>query len=150
MESASELERELNRVLAASGSPAVPCPIDATRLREKVVGHLHDFDEELRRFPDHYRAHWNLWLWDEPGEPDRDAFFVVVVVRASGLEFAFGYGRQESVRDFADSDFPDETEDVIPDVSRRFALPCGPRRAARPVAEAWLGRDLGLPPAAEG
>lgn len=141
-------ERELSRVLAATA--VAPCPIDAAELRADVVEYLDDFDDELRRFPDHSRAHWNLWLWDELGEPDRDAFFAVVVVRPDGLKFVFGYGRQQSVRDFADSDFPDDTAHVIPGLARRFAVPRGSPRVPRPVAEVWLGRGLGLPNDAKG
>jgi len=150
VEEAGAVDRELTRVLAASGSPDAPCPLDAAELRRMVVEYLTDYDAELALLPERAsEPHWNLWQWDQPGEFDRDSYFVAVVVRPGGLEFAPGHGPQQAVREFADSDFPDEVERVVPELARRFALPCGSVRVRRLVAEAWAGRGLGVLPDAE-
>lgn len=145
MENPGAVNRELTRVLMAAGSHAAPCPIDAAELRRLVVEYLTDYDAELARFPELASVpRWNLWQWDWPGEFDRDSYFVALVVRPGGLEFAPGHGRQQCVREFADSDFPDEVERVVPELARHFALPCGSIRVGRLVAEAWAGRGLGV------
>ena len=145
IEDAGSFERELARVLEASGSPDAPCPLSGAELRRLVVEYLNDYNSELALLPERAgEGHWNLWMWDEPGEFDKDSYFVVVVVWPAGLEFACGYGPQQAVRDFADSDFPDEVGQVVPELVRRFTVPCGSLRVGREVAEAWAGRGLGV------
>jgi hypothetical protein len=141
----SAIERELARTLKTSGSAATPCPLTVEELRELTVEYLYDWDKELSRFPDLVReAHWNLWQWDEPSRVERDSYFVVVVVRPSGLEFLFGYGPQREVRHFADGECPDDVDEVVPELMRRFTVPCGKLSVERVLAEKWAGRGLGL------
>ncbi len=95
----------------------------------------------MARFPELAgQAHWNLWLW----EFDQNSYFVAVVIRPGGLEFACGHGSQRAIREFADSDFPDDVGQVVPEAARRFHLPCGSLRVGRAVAEEWAGRGLGV------
>ena len=141
-----DLERELSRMLAAGGGD-VPCPIDLAQLRQLVIDYLTDYDTELAQLPEQMsEPHWNLNQWDESGEFDRDSYFVALVVRPTGLEFACGHGPQLAVREFADSDFPDDVDEVIPELGRRFTLPLGSVRVSRAAAEAWIGRELRLLP----
>jgi hypothetical protein len=91
------LERELDRVLKASGSPDAPCPLTAAELQRLVVEYLNDYDAELALLPERAgEGHWNLWQWDEPGRFEEDSYFVVVAVWPAGLGFVCGYGPQHT------------------------------------------------------
>jgi len=145
VEDPGALDRELDRMLKASGSTDAPCPLNADGLRRLVIEYLNDYDAELALLPERAgEGHWNLWQWDEPGEFKKDSYFVVVAVWPGGLEFVCGYGVQQTVHDFADNNFPDDVRQVVPELVRQFTVPCGSLRVGRAVAEAWAGRGLGV------
>jgi hypothetical protein len=139
------LDAEVGRLLKTAETPSHPCPLTACEFRERVLEYLADYDSELVRWPELSSVmHWNLWLWDAPGSPERDAFFAVVDIRRDGVELAVARGRQQSIREFADSDFPDDAEQVLPQLSRLCPLHFSTIRIDRDRAVLWLGRDIGL------
>jgi hypothetical protein len=124
--------------IAAARVPGSPNNFTVPELRELVVGYLGSHDEELGEqcFLKH-QPHWNLWMSDGRLE---DALFVVMVFRTDSMEFACGVGSAFDIRHFADSDFPDDPEQVVAALSRRFRVPMGAVRFPRAAAEHWLGR----------
>ena len=143
MKRRSDVEATIARVLEATTVPGSRNRFEAGELRELAVGYLNDYDEELARFPDLAgQAHWNLWMNDADLN---DALFAVLIFRESGLEFFCGRGDAYAVKSFAESDFPDDPEDVLKEMRARFVVPHESVRVARQSAEEWLGRRIGGP-----
>lgn len=124
--------------VAATRVPGSPNNFTVPELRDLVVGYLGHHDEELG---EHcflkYQPHWNLWMSDGRFE---DALFVVFVFRADSMEFACGTGPAFDIRHFAESDFPDDAEQVVAQLCRRFRVPTGAVRFPEAAAVRWLGR----------
>lgn len=129
---------DIDRILAATGVPGSPNEFTAAEIRGLVVEYLQDYDEEVRRFPDLAgQPHWNLWMADARFE---DALFAVLAFRPGGVEFLCGTGDACAIKRFAESDFPDDIEQVSAELSRLVAVPAGRLHLGRQAAEGWLGR----------
>ena len=107
-------------------------------LKQWAIEYLNDQDEELARFPDLAgQAHWNLWMMDARYQ---DALFAVLIFRRDGMEFFCGTGNAYEVKRFAESDFPDNPDEVFGMMGAKFSIPEGSVRFDRRAAEKWLGR----------
>ena len=129
---------EIERRLAATRAPGSPNGFTASEVRDFAAEYLADHDQEVADTP-HLEGepHWNLWMADAEIE---SALFAVLLFRPGGVEFVRGTGDAFAIKRFAESDFPDDTEQVPADLARRFAVPAGGVRFGREVAEEWLGR----------
>ena len=135
---AEQTEAEIARRLSAALRPGSPNRISAGELREWVVEYLQDFDAEAARFPEEAgKPHWNLWMMDGRLE---DALFAAFVFRPGGVEFFCGTGEAFAIKRFAESDFPEDVEELPAEMARLFTVPEGSLRLSREEAEAWLGR----------
>lgn len=124
--------------IAATRVPGSPNNFTVPELRELVVEYLGRHDEELgEQCFLKYQPHWNLWMSDGRLE---DALFVVLVFRSDSMEFVCGTGPAFDIRHFAESDFPDDPEQVVVQLSRRFRVPMGAVRFPHAAAVPWLGR----------
>jgi hypothetical protein len=133
-----ETNGEVTRRLTATLPPGSPNEITAAELRAWAVEYLRDYDAELSRFPELVgNPHWNLWMMDVRLE---DAMFAALVFRPGGVEFFCGTGEAFAIKQFADSDFPDDVEQLRAEMVRRFVVPESSLLLGREEAEAWLGR----------
>ena len=133
-----QTEVEVARRLAAALRPGSPNAITAAELREWAVEYLRDHDQEAAESPHIARdPHWNLWMMDARFE---DALFIVLVFRPGGLEFLCGTGDAFAVKRFAESDFPDDVEQLPAEMARLFEVPEDSLHLSREQAEAWLDR----------
>src|SRR5689334_13510119 len=134
----AETEAEIARRLAATLRPGSPNVFTATKLREWGIEYLIEYDVELGRFPELAgKLHWNLWMMDVQFE---DALFATLVFRPGGLEFFCGTGDAFAIKRFAESDFPEDVEQLSVEMARLFAVPEGSLHLSREEAETWLGR----------
>jgi len=88
------------------------------------------------------KVHWNLWMMDARLE---DALFATLIFRPTGIEFLCGIGDAFEIKRFAESDFPDDVEQLVGEMTRLFSVPTSSVLLSRGDAEAWLGRGW-LPP----
>jgi hypothetical protein len=65
---------------------------------------------------------------------------VSVAFRPGGTEFLCGIGDAFAIKRFAESDFPDDVEQVAAEMARLFEVPAGRLHLSREEAEGWLGR----------
>jgi hypothetical protein len=136
---AEVVESEIARRLAAALTPDSPNEITATEVQQWAVEYLASYDKELERFPeDAGEPHWNLWMMDARFE---DALFVVLIFRREDVEFFCGTGDAFQIRSFAERTFPDDPNEVLPEMSRQFSIPQESLCIARKAAEEWLGRS---------
>ncbi|MEQ8789868.1 MAG: hypothetical protein RIC55_26475 [Pirellulaceae bacterium] len=134
----AETEIAVARRLEETGRPESPNQISLDELRRWAVAYLDEYDEELTRFPDFAgQTHWNLWMRDVQLE---DALFVVLVFRADEMEFICGTGDAFQVKSFAEREFPDNPDDLVPVMAARFSVPVGGLLLKREDVERWLGR----------
>jgi hypothetical protein len=125
---------EIASRLDETPAPDSPNRISERELREWAVKYLGEYDEELRRFPDLVgQAHWDLWMVDARHE---DALFAVLIFRNDGVEFFCGTGNAYDVREFAESQNPEE---LLGMMSASFSIPGESVRLSRSEAEQWLG-----------
>jgi hypothetical protein len=133
------VDAEIARRLDATPAPGSPNRISAQQLKEWAVEYLHDYDDELARFPELAgQPHWNLWMLDARYE---DALFAVLLFRPEGVEFFCGTGNAFAVKGFAESHLADDPNDVLAEMSERFSIPEGTGHLDRQAAEEWLGRS---------
>jgi hypothetical protein len=133
------VDTEIARRLTTTPAPGSPNRIRAEELKEWAVEYLACNDEELSRFPELAgQPHWNLWMMDARYQ---DALFAVLIFRADGVEFFCGTGNAYEVKRFAESDFPDNPDEVLGMMTARFSIPAGSVRLNRKAAEKWLGRS---------
>jgi hypothetical protein len=132
------VETEIARRLEAALSPGSPNRITAQEMRAWAVEYLDETVEELSRFTDLAgQPHWNLWMMDTRFE---DALFAVLIFRADDVEFFCGTGNAFQIKRFAESDYPNNPDDVLAMMTAKFSIPEGSIRLARQAAEKWLGR----------
>jgi hypothetical protein len=132
------VDAQIALLLDTTPSADSPNRIRAQQLREWAVEYLGACDEELARFPELAgRPHWTLWMMDARYE---DALFAVLIFRADGMEFVCGTGNAYEVKRFAESDFPDNTDELLGVMKARFSIPGRSVRVDRQAAEQWLGR----------
>ena len=146
MDDVAAFQLALSQMLERSSGSDMPCPVTADEAHQLVFEYLGEYDTELALLPEVTAdPHWNLWdWWDWSTNAVADTFFVAVVIEPSGLEVASGRAERWALQTFTDSEFPDDVRQVVPELARRFGLPGGSVRVDRPVAESWLGRELGL------
>jgi hypothetical protein len=131
---AAEIDRRLAAVRVANSRNSM----SASELRGWTVDHLSEYDQELVRFPESAgKSHWNLWMIDTEFE---DALFAVLVFHPSEVEFFCGTGNAFAIKRFAETNFPDEVEQLLAEMARAFSVPEGSLHLVREEAEAWLGR----------
>jgi len=70
----------------------------------------------------------------------QDALFAVLIFRPDGMEFFCGTGNAYEVKSFAESDFPDNPDEVSGMMAAKFSIPEGSVSFHRRAAERWLGR----------
>ena len=134
-----QTEEQIAHRLAVSLGSSSPNEISMVQLRQWAVEYLDEYDAEVARFPALAgQPHWNLWMMDVRSE---DAMFAAVVFRPAEIEFLCGTGEADAIRDFAETNFPTEAEQVPAALSQRFAVPAGSLHLSRETAEAWLGRS---------
>lgn len=132
-------DAEIARRLEMTPAPGTPNRIQAEELRGWAVAYLRDQDEELARFPDLAgQPHWNLWMMDARFQ---DAIFAVLIFRPTGIELFCGTGNAREVRQFAESDCPENPDEVLAAMRARFFIPEASLRLDRRAAEGWLGRS---------
>jgi hypothetical protein len=135
---AKDVAAEIARRLAAARLPGSPNEFSAAEIHELAVQYLGYHDEEVQ---EHCtltgQPHWNLWMADGEWE---GALFAVLVFRPGGIEFLCGTGHARAIKTFAESDFPDDVEQVPAELARLFAVPAGSLRLSHKAAEGWLGR----------
>lgn len=133
-----QIKAEVGRRLAAAFPNGSRNEISAADLRKWAIEYLSEYDEELSRFPELVaKPHWNLWMMDAHSD---DALFTVLVFRPDGVEFLCGAGDATTIKQFAESEFPDDLEQFPAEISSRFSLRNGSLQLSREEAEAWLGR----------
>jgi len=133
-----QTETEVARRLATTLRPGSPNEVAAADLRQWAVEYLTEDDGELSRSPELAgKPHWNLWMMDARSE---DALFAVLVFRPGGVEFFCGTGDAFAIKRFAESDFPDDVEQLPAEMARLFAVSEGSLHLSREEGEAWLGR----------
>jgi hypothetical protein len=135
---ANSVADEIADRIAAARVPGSPNNFTVPELRELAVEYLGRHDEALGEhcFLKH-QTHWNLWVSDGRFE---DALFVAFVFHLDAMEFACGIGYAFDIRQFADSDSPDDAEQVVAQLCRRFRVPRGSVRFPQVAAVRWLGR----------
>jgi hypothetical protein len=133
------VDAEIANRLAAAPAPGSPNRLSAQQIKEWAVEYLRDYDDELTRFPELVgQAHWNLWMMDARSE---EALFAVLIFRADEVEFFCGTGIAFEVKSFAESDFPDNLDEVFEMMKGSFSIRGGSVRFERQAAEKWLGRS---------
>lgn len=133
-----QAEAEVARRLAAALEPDSPNEMTATDVRDWAIEYLSAYDDDLSRFPQLVgESHWDLMMMDARSE---DALFVVLVFRTDSVEFFCGCGDAFDIKQFSESDFPENVEQMFSEMARRFLIKEGTFRLPREQAEMWLGR----------
>src|SRR5262249_16297320 len=114
-------EADVARRLAAALRPGSPNGITAAQLPGWAVGYPRGRDPEGTGTP-HVpgEPHRNLWMMDVRYE---DALFAVLVFRPGEMEFFCGTGDAFAIKRFAESDFPEDVEQVRAEMVRCFTVP---------------------------
>ena len=134
-----DMATENDRRLAVTRVPGSPNRFTAAEIRDLAVEYLRFHDEELREFPEIAgQPYWNLWMADAQLE---DAQFAALVFRLGGADFLCGTGDAFAIKRFAESDFPDDVEQVPAELARLFAVPAPGLHLNHKIAEGWLGRS---------
>lgn len=109
------------------------------KIQSWLSGYLERYDDEMKRFPEtSTEPHFDLLMADF--DKCRDALFVVAVFRGDYISFAAGRGESAAVRGFAETDFPENAQDVIPELQKRFKMFGKPVVVAKQELEAWVGQ----------
>ena len=84
-----------------------------------LVEYLEMHNEEVERFPgESEKNHWDLIAADY--DEAKDAMFMAAYFSDASVAFVSGHGNVNSVRAFAQDDFPESPEDVLDELARRF------------------------------
>jgi hypothetical protein len=132
------VETEIAALLQATCAPGSPNRITVSQLRDWAIDYLKEYDYELQRFPDLVgQPHWNLWMDDSRFE---DPLFAVLIFRTDDVEFLCGTGNAFEIRTFAESEFPDDPDDILEKMKARFSIPKGSVHLNGNSTKEWLGR----------
>ena len=134
----ADFRAEIAARLIAIRAPDSPDEFTADELRDLALEYLAEYDDDVRDEPIiKGEPHWNVWLSD--ADPAR-ALFVTLVFWPKGIEFFCGSGDAASITAFAEDEFPDEVDEVLPAMTQRFGVPGGSLLIAKRDGVAWLGR----------
>jgi len=90
-----------------------------TDAKKWIVEYVAMREDEEARFPDQKGCdHWDILVADY--DSTRNAQFLAVYFSGSQVTFLAGTGNAQTVRSFAENDFPENVGDILPMLSQRF------------------------------
>lgn len=133
------MEKEIGELIKGSSESGSRNVLSVLEIRKWLIGYLEMHDKEIQRFPEEAgTSHWNFLSADY--DPNRDALFVLVTFSGSNATFAAGRGNGGELRHFGTTDFPDDPNDILPEVNRRFRIFGDPLTVTIEEINRWLGR----------
>src|ERR1041385_3418096 len=114
----SKLKAMLDGTVEANSRNALPLQ----KIKQWLVGYIERYKEELTRFPEiSAEPHFDLIMADY--DQNREALFVVALFNGSQVSFVAGRGQAAAIRQFAETDFPENALEVLVELKKRFRLP---------------------------
>jgi hypothetical protein len=111
--------KELAQLLAASQELRSENFLTLENVRESIAEYLAMHAEEVQRFPkEKKRPHWSLIAADYDSK--KDAQFLAMHFSKDKVTFLAGRGEILKVRRFVESDFPENPNEVLPELAKLF------------------------------
>jgi hypothetical protein len=113
------MEETLKAMIASVSEPDSENTLTTEKIHQWLLGQRSRHEEELNKFPQiSTEPHFDLMMADY--NRSRDGVFIVVVFQSENVCFLAGRGNSLQVREFAETDFPEDVSEVIPELRRRF------------------------------
>lgn len=115
----SEIPQMIEAIGAAASELGSRNTLSVEAVRRWLSEYLRMHDEDVGEFPDEKGAdHWDLLMADF--DPTRDALFIAAVFIGGSVRIATGRGEGGLIRVFVESEFPEDPNVLIPELSRKF------------------------------
>lgn len=110
---------EIQKLLDATGEPGSENSLTLDDVKDWIVEYVKQKAQADARFPQfRNKSHWNLLAADY--HSSRDAHFIVAYFSGEQVTFLAGHGPIPDVREFGTNTFPENPDEVLDELARRF------------------------------